>query len=86
MPPGAFQQAVDEVAFPCSPDAAHISGQVFVVGGGRVELVQVPTVVSSIDKDDRWELDELAAMAEELFGDRPTRPKSFPVGDTLPVN
>jgi NAD(P)-dependent dehydrogenase (short-subunit alcohol dehydrogenase family) len=74
------------VTFLCTEAGAHISGQCFVVGGGSVDLVQMPTVVSHIDKKDRWEVGELADAAKELFGDRPTRPASFPVGDTLPVD
>lgn len=74
------------VGFLCSEDAGHISGQTFVVGGGTVQLVQMPTVVNAIEKDDRWELDELPAKAAELFGDRPTQPVSFPVGSSLPVD
>lgn len=74
------------VTFLCSDEAAHISGQCFVVGGGEVGLVQMPTVVNRITKDGRWELDELAAAATDLFGDRPTRPAAFPVGQGLPVN
>jgi len=73
------------VAFLCSDHAAHISGQCFVVGGGTIELVQMPTVANRITKDGRWELDELAAAASDLFGDRPTRPRAFPVGENLPT-
>jgi NAD(P)-dependent dehydrogenase (short-subunit alcohol dehydrogenase family) len=94
---GAFQVAEGEfdvwdpdnvapwVVFLCTDEAAHISGQCFVVGGGTVELVQMPTVVSRVQKDDRWELDELPRAAEELFADRPTRVAAFPVGQNLPV-
>jgi 3-oxoacyl-[acyl-carrier protein] reductase len=73
------------VAHLCTEGAAHISGQCFIVGGGTVELVQMPTPVSRITKDGRWELDELPAAATRLFGDRPTRVAPFPVGDNLPV-
>jgi NAD(P)-dependent dehydrogenase (short-subunit alcohol dehydrogenase family) len=73
------------VAYLCSDNAAHVSGQCFVVGGGTVELVQMPTVVNRITKDGRWELDELTAASADLFGDRPTRPRAFPVGQNLPT-
>ncbi len=73
------------VVYLCTEEGGHISGQCFVVGGGSVELVQMPTVVSSIQKDDRWEIGELAGAAKQLFGDRPTRPAAFPVGDGLPL-
>lgn len=73
------------VAFLCSEEGAHISGQCFVVGGGSVDLVQMPTVVNGISKNDRWEVDELAEASKKLFGDRPTRPASFPVGEGLPT-
>ncbi len=74
------------VAYLCTEDAAHVSGQVFVVGGGSVDLVQMPTVVSSIRKDGRWEIEELAKASSELFGDRPTKVNPFPVGQGLPTN
>src|SRR3954452_9331978 len=60
------------VVYLCTDAAQHISGQCFVVGGGNVELVQMPTPVSTIKKDGRWELDELDDAAKRLFGDRPT--------------
>lgn len=69
----------------CTDDASHITGQVFVVGGGMVELVAMPQVANRIQKDGRWELDELGQAAKELFGDRATGPRSFPVGENLPV-
>jgi NAD(P)-dependent dehydrogenase (short-subunit alcohol dehydrogenase family) len=68
------------VGFLCTDEAAYISGQCFVVGGGSVELIQLPTVVNRIQKDARWEIDELALAAKELFDDRPARPATFPVG------
>ena len=73
------------VTFLCTGDAAHISGQCFVVGGGTVELVQMPTVVNRITKDGRWDVGELAAASKQLFGDRPSRVAAFPVGQNLPV-
>ncbi|HVE92717.1 MAG TPA: SDR family NAD(P)-dependent oxidoreductase [Actinomycetota bacterium] len=60
------------VVYLCTPDAAHITGQVFVVTGGEVSLVEQPHVVSSLNKDDRWTVEELAGKSAELFGDRPT--------------
>src|SRR5439155_13469941 len=59
------------VVWLCTDEAKDVTGQCFVVGGGTVELVQMPTPVSTIKKDGRWELDELGAAAKQLFGDRP---------------
>jgi NAD(P)-dependent dehydrogenase (short-subunit alcohol dehydrogenase family) len=59
------------VAFLASDEAAGITGQVFGVAGGLVELYQGWTPVSSLTKDDRWTSEELAARMDELFGERP---------------
>lgn len=72
------------VVFLCTDEGADISGQCFIVGGGSVELVQMPTAVSKIEKDGRWELDELKQASKELFGDRPTRVAAFSAD--LPTN
>lgn len=61
------------VAFLCSDEAAHITGQVFGITGGLVQLYQGWTPVSELDKDARWEPKELADRMGELFGDRPTQ-------------
>jgi NAD(P)-dependent dehydrogenase (short-subunit alcohol dehydrogenase family) len=60
------------VAYLCSDQASHITGQVFGITGGLVQLYQPWTPVSQLDKDARWEPKELADRMSELFGDRPT--------------
>lgn len=62
------------VAYLCSDSAAHISGQTFGVNGGSVELLQGWSSVASIDKGDRWTVEELVKRVPEVFGDRPTGP------------
>jgi NAD(P)-dependent dehydrogenase (short-subunit alcohol dehydrogenase family) len=64
------------VAYLCSDSAAHISGQTFGVTGGYVELLQGWSSVASIDKGDRWTVDELIDRVPEVFGDRPTGPSA----------
>ena len=60
------------VAYLCSDEASHITGQVFGITGGLVQLYQGWTPVSEIDKQARWEAKELADRMKELFGDRPS--------------
>jgi NAD(P)-dependent dehydrogenase (short-subunit alcohol dehydrogenase family) len=58
------------VAWLAGPLAADITGQVFVVFGGRVHLMSGWEMVGEIEQDHRWTLDELAAGAPALFGER----------------
>jgi len=60
------------VAYLCSDRASHITGQVFGITGGLVQLYQGWTPVSELDKEARWEPKELADRMDELFGSRPT--------------
>jgi NAD(P)-dependent dehydrogenase (short-subunit alcohol dehydrogenase family) len=76
VPEGQFDDLAPEnvasmVAFLASDDAGDISGQVFGVTGGLVQLYQGWTPVSEVRKGARWEPTELATRMGELFGDRP---------------
>jgi NAD(P)-dependent dehydrogenase (short-subunit alcohol dehydrogenase family) len=77
MPEGQFDALAPEniapmVAYLATDAAAHITGQVFGVTGGLVQLYQGWTPVAEIQKGERWRPDELAGRMGELFGDRPT--------------
>jgi NAD(P)-dependent dehydrogenase (short-subunit alcohol dehydrogenase family) len=56
-----------------SDAAAEVSGQVFGITGGLVELYEGWHVVASQELPRRWTPEELAAAAPGLFGDRPAR-------------
>lgn len=75
--PNAFDQFAPEnvaplVCFLASDAAAHISGQVFMVTGGLVQLMQPWRPGSMIDKGTRWTVAELADQIDKLFDGGPT--------------
>jgi len=77
LPEGSFDALAPEniapmVAYLASDSAAHITGQVFGVQGGLVQLYQGWTPVSEVSKAGRWSPAELGARMRELFGDRPS--------------
>jgi NAD(P)-dependent dehydrogenase (short-subunit alcohol dehydrogenase family) len=59
------------VAYLAGPDACDVTGQVFIVYGGAVARVRLPHVESTILKEGRWTVDELAVSARELFSTLP---------------
>ncbi|MFN2545729.1 MAG: SDR family oxidoreductase [Actinomycetota bacterium] len=60
------------VAFLATDAAAHITGQVFLVFGGQVSLMKPWTAGPTIDKGDRWRVDELDAEIGKLFTEHPS--------------
>src|SRR5213075_973201 len=76
-PEGGFDEWDPEnigpvVAWLASDDSADVTGQVLVVFGGRVHLMQNWTMVSEIEQDERWTVEAIAARKHDLFGDRRT--------------
>jgi len=55
------------VAFLASDHARAITGQVFILYGGTVARVRLPHIESTIVKDGRWSVSELAERSPELF-------------------
>jgi NAD(P)-dependent dehydrogenase (short-subunit alcohol dehydrogenase family) len=77
VPEGQFDALAPEniapmVAFLASDEAAAITGQVFGVQGGLIQLYQGWTPVAELTRDDRWTPAEIAARIGELFAERPT--------------
>ncbi|HEX4863114.1 MAG TPA: SDR family oxidoreductase, partial [Acidimicrobiales bacterium] len=58
------------VGWLASQAAADVSGQVLVVTGGRVHLIEGYSEASGVTKDKRWTVDELIAAEGQLFGER----------------
>jgi len=57
------------VGYLASPEAAHISGEVFVVWGGRVTIVQRPRLDVFYDnpRGGKWEVESLHATLAQYF-------------------
>ena len=58
------------VAYLASPAAERLSGQVFVVYDGTVQLVEGPTIGARFDTEDRWTASGLAEAMGALFEKR----------------
>ncbi|MET8996988.1 3-oxoacyl-ACP reductase [Amycolatopsis sp. NPDC004169] len=62
--PLSVEHVAPFVAYLASPAAEHVNGQVFVVHGGSVALVEPPRI------EQRWKLDELETSFATFFADR----------------
>jgi NAD(P)-dependent dehydrogenase (short-subunit alcohol dehydrogenase family) len=72
--------AAPVVVWLASDDAGHVNGQVFIVVGGDIHLVEGTRVVSSIHRSTRWTPSELAIASAELFEGRwPAAVPSTPI-------
>jgi NAD(P)-dependent dehydrogenase (short-subunit alcohol dehydrogenase family) len=57
------------VAWLATDDAGDVNGQVFVVIGGDVWVMQGWSIAGHLHKDGAWTVEELAAKKDELFQD-----------------
>jgi NAD(P)-dependent dehydrogenase (short-subunit alcohol dehydrogenase family) len=69
------------VVFLASDAAADVSGQVFVVWGTRVHLMEGFTLANTLDRGEgRWTPQELVARKDELFAGRRSKIPQFGFG------
>jgi NAD(P)-dependent dehydrogenase (short-subunit alcohol dehydrogenase family) len=68
------------VGWLASEAAADVSGQVFVITGGRVHLIEGFRDASGLSRDGRWTIDELIDAQGRLFGERRRGTPGFGIG------
>ncbi|WP_151481889.1 3-oxoacyl-ACP reductase [Streptomyces albicerus] len=70
--PLAPEHVAPLVGYLASPAAAHVNGQLLVVHGGMVAVVERPRVAAKFDtKQDAFTYDELDALLSPYYADRP---------------
>jgi NAD(P)-dependent dehydrogenase (short-subunit alcohol dehydrogenase family) len=67
------------VAWLASDQASSVSGQIFVVYGATIELIEPFRVVNSIKQDRQWTVEEIDSQQGNLFGERSAGVPKFPV-------
>ena len=71
------------VGYLASPAAGHVNGQLFVVHGGMVAIVERPKVAAKFDTaKEAFSFDELDALLTPHYADRP-RGETFAAAEVL---
>jgi NAD(P)-dependent dehydrogenase (short-subunit alcohol dehydrogenase family) len=68
------------VAWLAGQSAGDVSGQVFVITGGRVHLIEGFRDASGLSRDGRWTVGELIDAQGQLFGERRRGIPEFGIG------
>ncbi|MFD0307235.1 3-oxoacyl-ACP reductase [Streptomyces sp. NPDC127119] len=83
LDPLAPEHVAPLVGYLASPAAAHVNGQLLVVHGGMVAVVERPRVAAKFDtKQDAFTYDELDALLTPHYADRP-RGETFAAAEVL---
>ncbi|MFJ7302776.1 3-oxoacyl-ACP reductase [Streptomyces sp. NPDC099088] len=83
LDPLAPEHVAPLVGYLASPAAADVNGQLLVVHGGMVAVVERPRVAAQFDsKQDRFSHDELDALLTPYYADRP-RGETFAAAEVL---
>lgn len=67
------------VGFLCSEAARTYNGQVFVIGGGTLQLMCGYQPASAVAMDRKFSIDEIGRILPNLFQGRPRKPERIPV-------
>lgn len=67
------------VGYLCTAAANVYNGQVFVVGGGTLQLMAGWHAVATVEMDAEWSVDEIGLILPNLFRGQPRKPDSIPV-------
>ncbi|MFF2994656.1 3-oxoacyl-ACP reductase [Streptomyces sp. NPDC057950] len=83
LDPLAPEHVAPLVGYLASPAAAHVNGQLLVVHGGMVAVVERPRVAAKFDtKQDAFSYDELDALLSPHYAGRP-RGETFAAAEVL---
>lgn len=75
----AVENVSSLVGFLCTEAAREYNGQVFVVGGGTLQLMEGWHTATAVEMDREWSVDEIARILPALFLERPRKLERIPV-------